>query len=164
MPQFAQVDTFASQIFWLVVSFAILYILLSKVVIPRISTVLENRQQKIASDLKRAEEARAEAEAALAEYQKALEASRAEAQAFLRAEGEKLAKAQAKRADKTAEEIAAKIADAETRIAAAKEQAMAGLKDVASEAAEAALEKLAGVSPDKRTLNAALNAAMKQGA
>ena len=60
MPQFAQVDTFASQIFWLVVSFAILYILLSKVVIPRISTVLENRQQKIASDLKRAEEARAE--------------------------------------------------------------------------------------------------------
>lgn len=162
MPQFAQVDTFASQIFWLVVSFAILYILLSKVVIPRISTVLENRQQKIAADLKRAEEARAEAEAALAEYQKALDASRAEAQAFLRAEGDKLAKAQAKRADKTAEEIAVKIADAETRIAAAKEQAMAGLKDVASEAAEAALEKLAGVSPDKRTLNAALNAAMKQ--
>jgi len=162
MPQFAQVDTFASQIFWLVVSFAILFILLSKVVIPRISSVLESRQQKISSDLKRAEEARAEAEAALAEYRKALDASRAEAQALLRAEGEKLAQAQSKRLDKVNEEIAAKIVDAEKRIAAAKEQAMAGLKDVASEAAEAALEKLAGISTDKRTLNAALNAAVKQ--
>ena len=164
MPQFAQVDTFASQIFWLFVTFTILFILLSKVVIPRIGSVLENRQQKISSDLKRAEEAKADAEAALEEYQRALEASRAEAQALLRAEADKLAKAHAKRSDKVTEEIAGKIADAEKRIAAAKEQAMAGLRDVAAETAEAALAKLVGGVADRKAIDAAVSASMKQGA
>ena len=60
MPQF-DVSTFSSQLFWLIVVFVVLMILLTKVALPRIESVIEARESKIASDLKRASEAKAKA-------------------------------------------------------------------------------------------------------
>ena len=62
-PKLPQLDvqTYASQIFWLVVSFIVLYFLVAKVAMPRISEVLEERQERIEDDLDKAETLKKEA-------------------------------------------------------------------------------------------------------
>ena len=55
MPQF-DTSTFVSQIFWLVVSFAVVFVFVWRIVLPRIAATLENRQRKIGDDLARAGE------------------------------------------------------------------------------------------------------------
>ena len=63
-----QLDTtwFASQIFWLIIAFSVLYYLLSRKALPRLAEILEARQDRIAADLDEAERLRREAEEALA--------------------------------------------------------------------------------------------------
>lgn len=62
MPQLEQFDTYLSQIFWLLVTFGILYVVMSRVLIPRMVSILEARVFQIESDQRRAEEARMEAD------------------------------------------------------------------------------------------------------
>ena len=71
MPQL-DVSTFPSQIFWLIICFSVLYYLLSRRALPRISETLEARQDRIAADLDQAQRLRREAEAALASYEEAM--------------------------------------------------------------------------------------------
>ncbi len=62
MPQLDQFDTFLGQIFWLLLTFGILYLLMSRFLIPRMVSILEARVFQIESDRRRAEEARMEAD------------------------------------------------------------------------------------------------------
>ena len=64
--------TFASQVFWLVVSFAVLALILWRIALPRISSTLESRQQRIDTDIARAEEIASEAEGVLSAYEEEL--------------------------------------------------------------------------------------------
>ncbi len=68
MPQF-WLEDFLPQIFWLVVSFVILYLLMARIALPRIADVLEQRQNRIASDLDKAQELQADSEKTLADYE-----------------------------------------------------------------------------------------------
>ena len=106
MPQF-EPSSFASQIFWLVVSFGLLYLLMSKIALPRIADILEVRQDRIAADLDRAEALRREAEEARAAYELALSDARSEAQKLLENAAE-----QAQAEAQTAEAATAKLAGA----------------------------------------------------
>jgi F-type H+-transporting ATPase subunit b len=72
--------TFASQVFWLVVSFAVLALILWRIALPRISSTLESRQQRIDTDIARAEEIASEAEGVLSAYEEELAKARASAQ------------------------------------------------------------------------------------
>ena len=71
LPQLA-INTYASQIFWLAVSFTVMYVVFSKKVLPNISEILERRRDTIASDLETAETLREEAESVQAEYEAAI--------------------------------------------------------------------------------------------
>lgn len=71
--------TYASQIFWLVISFVLLYIGIARHVLPRMRSVLQQRAFRIESDMQKAEEFRKEAEAILTEYDRLLEHSRSTA-------------------------------------------------------------------------------------
>ena len=72
-------STFASQLFWLALTFGFLYWFMSKVIVPRIGGILEMRQDRIAQDLDKAHELKAEADAAIAAYEQELAEAKASA-------------------------------------------------------------------------------------
>lgn len=153
-------ENFAPQVVWLAVAFTVLYLLMSRVVLPRISHVLDDRQRKIEENLRKAEQLKAEGEAAAAAYEKTIAAARAEAHEVLRKAHEELAKeANVRQAELTAR-LTDEIVGAEARIAAAKEAAVAGLRDMAVEVAASAVERLAGLRPDAKVVAAAVDQIM----
>ena len=161
MPQFDP-STFASQVFWLAIFFATLYFLMAKLALPKIGAVLDERQRKIDDNLDKAAQLKAEAEAAVAAYEKALAESRAHAAAVVKEMTERLAK----QAEERTQELAARVADqiqaGEQRIAAAKAAAMAGLREVALDVAGAVVHRLAGGPADGGAVEAAVAAALKE--
>ena len=146
-PGLPQLDiaTWPSQLFWLVVLFGAGYLVMAKIVTPRIGAVLEERRQTVNGDLEKARNASAEAAKIRADYESDLENARSDA-----AEHAKQTAAEAaKRADdadaKIAQKLAKKISKAEARLAEAKTSAMANLNDVSAEVAVDAVAALAGI-------------------
>lgn len=161
MPQFDP-TYFASQLFWLVVTFAVLYWLLNKIAIPHLSQVFTQRSERITEDLEQAEKLRAEAEEAMAAYEEALAKARSEA-------GDIVGKAKADIAAMTTErqnafqaDLAKQIAAAETRIAEAKASAEGDLIDISTGAAEALTEKLLGKAATKAAIKKSVTTALKE--
>ncbi|MCX7900483.1 MAG: ATPase [Methylocystis sp.] len=150
-----QTENFAPQLVWLVLIFGALYLLMSRVALPRVGAILENRDAKISADLDAAREMQAKAQAAAKANDENLRLRREEAQGIGREAQAKIA------ADMTARRIAAeadaaeKIRAAEARIASAKNQALANVEGIAVDAAHAIVEKLTGVTVDKSALSAA---------
>ena len=161
MPQLDFAD-FAPQLVWLVVTFVALYLLLSRLALPRISGVLEERRRRIAGDLERAEEMRRDAERTLDDYERSMAEARGRAQEVAQAARAETAAAAARRLDGLTAELAAKAGDAERDIAARRDEALANVRGVAAEAAAAALERLIGVGPDGAALDAAVEEALAE--
>ena len=110
-------STFASQLLWFAITFAILYYLMSKVALPRLGAIIEGRRDRIAADLDAAERLKGESEDAARGYEKALTEARTKASVI--AEEARTAaktKAESQRAE-TERELAEKLAAAESRIA-----------------------------------------------
>ena len=145
MPQL-DASTFVSQLFWLVVTFVCLYVIMTRIVVPRIGDVLQIRQRRIDDDLEKAETLRNEAEEVLEAYEKTVAEGRAQAHTILREAAERSDKAAAERQAALAEQLAKQTADAEARISAAREEALANIRTVAAETAQAATQRLSGAS------------------
>jgi F-type H+-transporting ATPase subunit b len=146
-PGLPQLDiaTWPSQLFWLVVLFGAGYLVMAKIVTPRIGAVLEERRQTVDGDLEKARAASADAAKIRADYESDLEKARIEAAEFAKqAAMEATKKAEAADA-KIAKKLADKVGAAEAKLAEAKTSAMANLNDVAAEAAMAAVASLAGI-------------------
>ncbi|MBT5265208.1 MAG: F0F1 ATP synthase subunit B' [Rhodospirillaceae bacterium] len=154
-------STYPTQVFWLVVSFAILYLLMSQVAIPRISEVLEGRQERIANDLDKASKLRDESEQVRAEYEKALTAARGEAHEQLRQAAEKMATETADEEAKAGATVATKVNEAEARIEQARSEALTNVRSVAGEVAGDAVRKLIGVDVSEGDLDKAVGQAME---
>jgi F-type H+-transporting ATPase subunit b len=146
MPQL-DYHTFVPQLVWLAISFVILYLLMSRLALPKVKGAIDGRRQRLDSDLDRAAALKQEAEAALAAYQKTLADARAAAQETLRQTGEKLAAEAAERQRQLGATLAEQIAAAEARIAAGKEQALGEIRGIAAEVGSAVVEKLTGTAP-----------------
>ncbi|HWI86273.1 MAG TPA: ATPase [Sphingomonas sp.] len=151
MPQIDQIASiYASQLFWLVVVFGLILIG-SYLMLPQIQGTVERRDAKISGDLAAAESARAQADAADDAYQTKLAASRSEAQAAAakaKAEAALAAEKSVKAADV---ELAAKATEAETKLRHQQMAALAEIEDVAAEAVQEIVAKIAGVTIDKNT-------------
>ncbi len=156
--------TYPSQIFWLIVSFAVLYYLLSRRALPRVSEILEARQERIAADLDRAATLRAEAEEALRQHQTVLAEAHAKAAAAIKETQDRLVAEATQRQAAVDAELAKKLADAETSIKSAKESALAQVQDVATEVAQAAVERLAGLDVSRADVEAAVNQVLREAA
>lgn len=159
MPQLEAHD-WAPQLIWLAICFIGLYIIMAKAAIPRIGGVLEQRRDKIASDLDQAQSLKNETEKALANYEMAL----AEAHAKGHAIAEETRSALKAETDKQASELEAKldvkVAEAEKRIAATKDAAMAQVRDVAADVAGMIVKEIiGGTAVTKAKVNAALKKA-----
>jgi F-type H+-transporting ATPase subunit b len=160
MPQL-DFSTFPSQIFWLAVIFVLLYLLMSRVALPRVSAAIVARRAKIDGDLERAAQMKAEAEAVMAAYERSLADARAQAQATLKEAMDRFGAEAAERQRQAAEKLNAETANAEKRIAAAKAEALAGLRTVAIDVARSATAKLAGVDIDEGSAAAAVDRVMR---
>lgn len=156
-------STFSSQIFWLAVSFAVLFILMWKVALPRVTDVVDSREQKIRADLERAEQLRDEIAKTEEEIAKVLSEARAEAQDIMRKAQDKVAEDHAKKQQKIEADLDQKIAEAEERIAKERSEALASMKQVAEDVVAASVEKLTGSKPDAKAVAAAVQAASKEG-
>ncbi|MEL6476845.1 MAG: F0F1 ATP synthase subunit B' [Pseudomonadota bacterium] len=151
-------STFPSQIFWLVVSLVVLYQLMTKIALPRIATVLEERADAIADDLDKAEEFKQKAEDAEKAYEQALADARAKAAeiaAETRAEIQKDVEAAMVKADA---EITARTAESEARIAEIRASAMEAVEEVANDTAGAIVGAILPNAADAGALKAAVAA------
>ena len=149
LPQL-KIGTWPSQLFWLVVIFAIGYIFMARVVTPRIGSVLEERRTRLDEDLARAREASTEAAQTRADYEASLDQARNEAAEFARnAAVEAQAKGDAAE-KKAAKKMATKIGKAEAALAEAR-----------AEAAIDAASQIAGLKVTKAQADKAVKAAAK---
>jgi F-type H+-transporting ATPase subunit b len=160
-PPFAK-ETFASQLFWLVICFAALYIMVSKLILPRMSTIMAERRDRIDGDLAEAGRMKTDADAAVSAYEKSLADARARAQSIAAENREKVhAQADANRKDLEGK-LHAKLADAEKSIAATKSSAMSNVRGIAHETASAIVNKLTGTAPSPDAVASAVDEAIKR--
>jgi F-type H+-transporting ATPase subunit b len=159
MPQL-DFATFPNQIFWLLVTLVVIYFVLSKIALPRISSVLAERSGTIMNDISAAEELKLKAKDAENAYNKALAEAKAEAQ---RISGEANAAIQADldvALAKADAEIAAKAVESEAMIASIRDNAADSVKVVAKDTAKELVAAF-GSKADAKTLTAAINARLK---
>lgn len=147
LPQL-RVETYASQAFWLLVTFAVLYLSYSKMILPSIGGVIGAREDKIKGDLDAAEALRAQSEDIRLSYEQGLEKARADAMAAI-AEVDAAAKKKAEdRANEFRKKSEVDIAAAESRMDDVRAKALGDMTAVAAEVASLAAEKITGVSAD----------------
>ncbi|HXZ46747.1 MAG TPA: F0F1 ATP synthase subunit B [Pseudolabrys sp.] len=155
-------ETFASQLIWLAVFFIALYVMMSRLVIPRIGGIIAARENRIADDLAEAGRLKTRSDEALADYEKALADARNRAHAIANETRERQA-AEAETQRKALEDkLNAKLADAEKTISATKQAAMANVRSIASEAAKAIVERLLGTAPADKTVAEAIADTLKR--
>jgi F-type H+-transporting ATPase subunit b len=145
MPQIEQLpQIFFSQLFWLMVVFGIIYFWIGRGMVPKIQSVVEDRDRKIADDLAAAQRAREQADVAEEAYRQRLDASRSEAMKVAQEAKQKAALETEKKLKAIDEQVGARVAEAEARIRAAAEAARRELEPVAAEAASQLVSKLTG--------------------
>jgi F-type H+-transporting ATPase subunit b len=156
-----QKDTFASQLVSLAIAFVALYLIVSKIALPRVGGLLDARQNAIEGDLAEAQKLKDASESALKAYESELASARSRAQAIGAETREKLnAASEAER--KTLEQrLSLKIAEAEKTIASTRENAMRNVRGIAAEAAGAIVQRLSGVLPDSKSVDSAVDASLK---
>ncbi|KPQ06876.1 MAG: F-type H+-transporting ATPase subunit b [Rhodobacteraceae bacterium HLUCCA12] len=162
MPQL-EFATFPNQVLWLVLALVVLYLILSRIALPRIGSVLAERTGTIANDIAAAETFKLQAAEAEAAYHKALDDARAAAAKVVeeaRAEIQKDLDVAIAKADS---EIAARSAESERRIAEIRESANEAVTAVAKEATKDILAAF-GVKADARSVTATVNARLKESA
>jgi F-type H+-transporting ATPase subunit b len=147
-----QTENFAPQIFWLVIIFGLLYVLMSRIALPRVGGIIENRGAKIASDLSAAREMQSKAQAAAAANDENLRRRRDEAQGIGREAQHKIAAESARQRALAESQAAEKIRAADERIASAKTKALANVEQIAVDAAASIVEKLTGAKIDQAAL------------
>ena len=157
MPQLNFAD-YPPQLIWLAVTFVALYLILSRLALPRVGAALAAREAKLTGDLDRAEKLKAEAEATIAAYHKAIAEARAGSQAELKQAAAAMLAEASKREAAFAAEIGARTKAAEAGIAVAKAAALADLRVVAGETARSLVARLSGSEPDAAAVERALAA------
>lgn len=155
-------ETFASQLFWLVICFAFLFIMMWKVALPRIGSIIDQRQKRIDDDVNAAEGLKRQSDDAIAAYEKALADARNRAQTIANETRDKQAAAAEQQRKALEEQLNAKLADAEKTIASTKQAAMSNVRTIATDAAKAIVERLTGKAPDESAVSAAIADAMKR--
>ncbi|WP_068091793.1 F0F1 ATP synthase subunit B family protein [Novosphingobium rosa] len=161
MPQISQLaETYASQIFWVLIFFGFVFFVIGKGMVPKVMETMAARDSQIAADLAHAEAARRAAEGADAGWQATAAQQRAQAHALIAAAKHDAAQASEARLHAAASVIDARVADAEARIGAAVTSAMAEIETVAAQAAGDIAQRLAGITVGEDSARAAVKEAL----
>jgi len=156
LPQF-QFQYWGGQIVWLLLIFAVLYTVLGKVFVPRLRRILDTRAETIASAVEEARKVQAEAEAQAKAAQAEIDEARSRAR-NLAAEAKAKANAEAAKSQAAEDErLKAETAEAEARIRSLRDTAMGNVSTIATETAQAIVEKLTGEKVAAKDVAAALS-------
>jgi len=161
MPQLNPLD-WAPQLIWLVITFGVLYLLMKWVALPKIGSVIEMRQGRIAGDLEAADKLRRETQEAIAAYEQALAEAKARAHGIAQEARNRLKDEVAAERTTLERDLSAKSAEAEAQIHQAKVSALKEVNAVASDTATEIVRRLIGVAPTKPEVSAAVAAARKE--
>ena len=156
-----QSEHFPSQLLWLTVSFVLLYVLMSKIALPRIGAILAERSRLIGDDLAAAQRLKEQSDAAHAAYEKALAEARARAQGLASATREKQAGEAAAAQQQLEARLHERLAAAERSIAATRTAAMGNVRGIAADTAAAIVARLIGKAPTAQEVAAALGDASR---
>ena len=156
-----QKDTFASQLVSLLIAFVALYVIVSRIALPRVGGVIDARQNAIDGDLAAAQKLKDESDAALKAYEAELAAARSRAQAIGTETRDRLNAAAEAERKALEDQLATKLVAAEKTIAETRESAMSNVRGIASDAASAIVQQLTGKKPDAKSLKSALDASLK---
>lgn len=159
MPQITQLPfIFFSQLFWLLVVFAVIFFGIGRGMLPKIQGTVEAREKKIGDDLARAQAARAEAEETEAAWRARMDAARSEAAHLAQEAKQESARETEARVKKAADKIGRKVESAEAKIRAALGAAQSEIEAVAAEATREMVQRLTGMSVDAKEAAAAVKA------
>lgn len=149
-------ETYTSQVFWLIVSFALLYFLCARLFLPRLGGIIEERRNRIADDFDQAAEFKREAEEAEIAYKQALADARAQA-ASIAAETRTQIDAEIREMEEeTDAKLEADIAAAEKRIADTRDRATAAVREAARDTTKAIVSALIDETPSDDAVEQAL--------
>jgi len=160
MPQL-DFSTFPNQIFWLVVTLIVLYLVLSRVALPRIATVLSERHGAIQRDLDKAEEMKRSAIEAENTYKQALADARVKANDIVNEAKAEIQKDLDKAIAKADLEIAAKAAESEKAISAIKDSAVQSVEEVANITANNIVDAILPEAADTKKIKVAVATRLK---
>ncbi|MBJ3763429.1 F0F1 ATP synthase subunit B' [Maribius pontilimi] len=162
MPQL-NFDTFPNQIFWLLVALAAIYFVLSRIALPRIASVLAERQGTITNDIAAAEELKHKAAEAEKAYEKALADARAEANRIAEETKAEMQEELDKKQAKAEAEIAAQQAESEKRIDEIRANATASVEEVAKATAQSVVAAM-GFEAEQDRIDQAVDQRLKESA
>lgn len=161
MPQISQLAaTYASQLFWLLVTFGLVYFVIGRGMVPKVQGTVDARDRSVAEDLAAADAARAAADQTEEQWRARENASREAAQKLLGEARASAAVASEARLAKAGEGVGAQVAEAEARIAASSRQAMAEIESVAAEAARDIVARIAGTEVPEDAARAQVKAVL----
>ena len=143
LPQL-NVQDFAPQLIWLAGIFCLLYFLMSKLVLPKVGSVIQERADRISKDLTAAQRLKGETERALANYEQAMSDAKARAQKIAQENRDVLNAEIGRERAQVEARITAQAVEAEKRITVAKARAMGSVNDIAGETARAIVGQLIG--------------------
>ena len=151
-------STYLSQIVWLVIVFAALYLLMSRIALPRVGAILENRRSRIEGDLADAARMQEQATAAGTAYDTKLAEAKTRAQALAQQTHEELLAADDAKRHALEAELNGKMAAAERQISETKTRAMGNVEGIARDAAAAIVQHLTGKAADPQAIDSAISA------
>jgi len=154
-------NTFASQLVSLLIAFVALYLIVSRIALPRVGKTIDDRQNKIEGDLAEAQKLKDESDNALRAYETDLAAARSRAQAIGVENSEKLNAASEAERKALEERLSHKLNEAEKTIAATRQKAMSNVRGIAADAAAALVQRLTGVAPDGKSVERAVDSSLK---
>ncbi len=160
MPQLNP-DWFSNQIFWLVVTLIVIFVILNRIALPRIASVLADRHDTIQRDLEKAEELKQMAVEAEDAYNKALADARVEASSIVAEAKAGIQKDLDKAIAKADAEISAKAAEGEVKIKEIRDNATKAVQKVASDTANAIVDTVMPAASDAKAIKAAVTARLK---
>ncbi len=157
-----QTENFPSQLFWLALTFVLLYVLMAKVALPRIGSILEVRHKHIADDIAAAQRLKDESDLAHAAYEKALADARARAQGIAGSTRQTQARQAEELHRRLEAQLHERLAAAEASIAATRSAAMANVGTIAADTAAAIVERLIGKTPAADEVAAAVGDTLRR--
>lgn len=156
--------TFSSQIFWLVVAFLVLYVLMSKLALPRVSEILELRESDISNNLTRAETLQVEMEDIKASYEEALATAHADAQDVMKKIREHTTENVTEKHTDFAEDARIRLQKSEDNILKTKNEILKSMEDIAADITRDGLKKVADITVTKDNALKAVRSNIKEAA
>jgi F-type H+-transporting ATPase subunit b len=159
MPQLSQLSqVYLSQFLWLAIALAFIFFVIARGMVPKIQATVDAREQRIAGDLERAQEARKQADETEAAWRARMDAARAEAARIAQEAKAQSGRDTEAKVKAAGDQVNHKVDAAQVRIRDAVTAAQAEIEAVAVEAAQEMVRRVSGIAVDKKDAAAAVKA------